>query len=411
MNADAPRNALKKKLESLSPKLLAPIVIAIVSLVGAFAIVATAPSVEYKEPERAIPTVRTIAGKTTTLRHRVRSQGTVAPRTEADLVAEVAGRVVWLSPSFAPGGFIKQGDPLIRIETRDFELAVERQRAALKRTESEYEFAASELRRREGLSSAGVASASQLADARRAASVAEAAVIDARAGLEQARRDLERSQIRAPFDGRVRDEHVDIGQFVTRGNVLGRLYATDYAEIRLPIPDHEIAFLDLPDPRIATPETLREGPEVILRAVFAGRPFEWRGRIVRTEAEIDAKSRMMNVVARVDDPYRESDAERRPPLAVGLFVEAEILGPEASDVIVIPRYALRDESKILVVDKEDRLHSRPVQVLRIDRDDVLIQGPLADGERICVSPLQVVVEGGLVHTVEDPKPTAEPDAA
>lgn len=137
-------------------------------------------------------------------------------------------------------------------------------------------------------------------------------MIDARAGLEQARRDLERSQIRAPFDGRVRDEHVDIGQFVTRGNVLGRLYATDYAEIRLPIPDHEIAFLDLPDPRIATPETLREGPEVILRAVFAGRPFEWRGRIVRTEAEIDAKSRMMNVVARVDDPYRESDAERRP---------------------------------------------------------------------------------------------------
>lgn len=80
-------------------------------------------------------------------------------------------------------------------------------------------------------------------------------------------------------------------------------------------------------------------------------------------------------------------------------------------MIVIPRYALRDESKILVVDKEDRLHSRPVQVLRIDRDDVLIQGPLADGERICVSPLQVVVEGGLVHTVEDPKPTAEPDAA
>ena len=403
MNAAEPKPHWKQRLASLPPRILAPIVITLVSLLGAFVIVATAPSVEYKEPERAIPTVRTIEAETTTLRHRVRSQGTVAPRTEADLVAEVAGRVVWLSPAFAPGGFFKQGDPLIRIETRDFELAVERQRAALKRAESEYEFAASELRRREGLSNAGVASASQLADARRAASVAEAAVIDARAALEQARRDLERSQIRAPFDGRVRVEHVDIGQFVTRGNVLGRLYATDYAEIRLPIPDHEIAFLDLPDPRVASPETLREGPEVILHAVFAGQPFEWRGRIVRTEAEIDEKSRMMNVVARVDDPYRESDAERRPPLAVGLFVEAEILGPEAADVIVVPRYALRDASTILVVDRGDRLHSRPVQVLRIDRDDVLIQGPLGEGERICVSPIQVVVEGGLVHAIADPK--------
>lgn len=395
-------------LARLPRKALVPLAIAAISLVGAFVIVATAPSVEHKEPERAVPTVRTIAGQPTTLRHRVRTQGTVEPRTEADLVAEVAGRVVWISPTFAPGGFFKQGDPLIRIETRDFELAVERQRAAMKRAESEFEFAASELKRREGLSSAGVASASQLGDARRAAAVAEAAVIDARAAHEQARRDLERSQIRAPFDGRVREEQVDVGQFVTRGNVIGRLYATDYAEIRLPIPDHEIAFLDLPDPRLASAATASPGPEVVLRAVFAGRPFEWTGRIVRTEGEIDAKSRMMNVVARVDDPYRASDAESRPPLAVGLFVEAEIVGPEAKDVIVVPRYAMRDASTLLVVDAQSRLHTREVQVLRIDRDDVLIQGPLGAGERICVSPIQVVVEGLPVHTVEDPRSATPP---
>lgn len=395
-------------------KVVLPLAILGLSIFGAFVIVATAPSVERKEPERAIPTVRTIAGETATLRHRVRTQGTVAPRTEADLVAEVPGRVVWLSPNFAPGGFFAEGDPLIRIETRDFELAVERQRAALKRAESEFEFAASELERREGLSDAGVASASQLGDARRAASVAEAAVIDARAALEQARRDLGRSTIRAPFDGRVRGEHVDVGQFVTRGNVIGKLYATDYAEIRLPIPDHEIAFLDLPDPRVPVPGTERQGPEVVLRAVFAGRPFEWTGRIVRTEAEIDAKSRMMNVVARVDDPYRASDAENRPPLAVGLFVEAEIIGPEAKDVIVVPRYALREGRKLLVVDRENRLRTREVRVLRIDRDDVLIQGPLGPGERICVSPIQVVVEGGPVHAVDEggaPVAPSQPKAA
>lgn len=408
---------VRKKLKQIPQKLWVPIAIAVLCLFGAFVIRETAPSVEFKEPERAIPTVRTISSEPTTLRYRVRTQGTVAPRTEADLVPEVSGRVVWLSPSFAPGGFFKQGDLLLRIESRDFELAVDRQRAALKRAESEFDFADSELKRRESLSEAGVASPSQLADARRAAAVAEATVIDARAALEQARRDLERSQIRAPFDGRVREEHVDIGQFVTRGNLIGRIYATDYAEIRLPIPDHEIRFLDLPDPRVAGSEPAKQGPEVLLHATFAGRPFEWTGRIVRTEAEIDEKSRMMNVVARVDDPYRASDAESRPPLAVGLFVQAEIMGPLAKDVIVVPRYALRDGGKILVVDGESRLRTKKVEVLRIDRDDVLIQGPLAPGERICVSPIQAVVEGARVLTVESPakgaaateKPASEPE--
>ena len=95
------------------------------------------------------------------------------------------------------------------------------------------------------------------------------------------------------------------------------------------------------------------------------------------------------------------DAEGRPPLAVGLFVEAEIVGPEAHDVIVVPRYAMRGDSTILIVDAENRLHTKRVQVLRIDRDDVLVQGPLAEGERICVSPIQVVVEGMAVRAVED----------
>jgi multidrug efflux pump subunit AcrA (membrane-fusion protein) len=128
---------------------------------------------------------------------------------------------------------------------------------------------------------------------------------------------------------------------------------------------------------------------------------EWTGRVVRTEGVIDSRSRMVNVVARVEKPYDARDAETRPPLAVGLFVEAEIVGPEAQNVIVVPRYAMREESKILIVDGANQLRSKKVKVLRIDRDDVLVQGPLGEGERICVSPLQVVVEGMAVQTVED----------
>ncbi len=395
---------------TMSQKLWMPLLIAALTVVGAFVIVATAPSVEFKEPARAIPTVRTISAETETHRHRVRTQGTVAPRSEADLVPEISGRVVWISSSLAPGGFFEKGDPLLRLERRDFELAVKRQRAAVQRAESEFEFASSEYKRRQGLSDAGVASPSQLGEKRRTAAVAESNLVDAQAALEQAERDLERTEIRAPFDGRVREEQVDVGQFVARGNPVGNIYATDYAEIRLPIPDHQLAFLAFPDLRRSDTGDVSDAPVVLLRAMFAGRRHEWTGRIVRSEGEIDSKSRMVNVVARVEDPYRSNEANDRPPLAVGLFVEAEIVGPEASDVIVVPRYAMRGDSRILIVNAENELRSKPVEVLRIDRDDVLVQGPLAEGDRICVSPIQVVVEGMIVNPVEDRAAVAsEPD--
>ena len=382
-------------------KFFAPLAVLALSLIGAFVIVATAPSVEYKEPERLIPTVRTIPASAGALRHRVRTQGTVAPRSEADLVPEISGRVVWISPSLAPGGFFEAGEPLLRLEKRDFQLTLRRQRAAVKRAASELEFASSELARRQGLSDAGVASPSQLSEARRAASVAEANLIDARAAYEQAQRDLERTEIVAPFDGRVREERADVGQFVARGNAIGRIYATDYAEIRLPIPDNQLAFLDLPDPRRRGEVEAPVGPKVVLSAAFAGGRFEWIGEIVRSEGEIDAKSRMVNVVARVDDPYRADEGSNRPPLAVSLFVEAEIYGPEAENVVVVPRYAMRGPRAVLVVNAQEELRTREVEVLRLDRDDVLIQGPLGEGERICISPLQVVVEGMRVRTIED----------
>jgi RND family efflux transporter MFP subunit len=386
---------------TMSQKFWIPLLIATLTVVGAFVIVATAPSVEFKEPARAIPTVRTISAETETYRHRVRTQGTVAPRSEADLVPEISGRVVWIASSLAPGGFFEKGDPLLRLERRDFELAVKRQGAAVKRAESEFEFASSEYKRRQGLSDAGVASPSQLGEKRRTAAVAESNLVDAQATLEQAQRDLERTEIRAPFDGRVREEQVDVGQFVARGNPVGKIYATDYAEIRLPIPDHQLAFLAFPDLRGSGTDDAGDGPVVLLRAMFAGRRHEWTGQIVRSEGEIDSKSRMVNVVARVENPYRSNEANDRPPLAVGLFVEAEIVGPEASDVIVVPRYAMRGDSRILIVNANNELRSKPVEVLRIDRDDVLVQGPLAEGDRICVSPIQVVVEGMIVNPVED----------
>lgn len=406
-----------------------PLILLAIAAAGAFALVATAPEVENLPPERALIAVRAMDALPQTIRLTVRSQGTVAPRSESDLVPEVTGPVIWVSPSLVSGGFFEKGEPLVRIDPLDYHAAVARARTALTRAKGEARHASAELERQQGLSEKRVGSNSQLSNARRAGTVGEANLEEARVALEQAERDLARTEIRAPFDGRVRSERVDVGQFVSRGQSVGMLYATDFVEVRLPIADTQLAFLELPDFR----RDESEGPPVTLLANFAGAERKWEGRIVRTEGEIDSKSRMVHVVARVADPYHTgtgvgvgvgagagAGAEEEPtagaepgteapsepeakrdamPLSVGLFVRAEIEGRLAENVIVVPRSAMRNDERILVIDGDDRLHFRDVDVLRIERDDVLIRTQLADGERICVSPVQVVVDGMRVQPI------------
>ena len=184
---------------------------------------------------------------------------------------------------------------------------------------------------------------------------------------------------------------------------MARIYAVDRAEVRLPIPDHELAFLELP--LTYRGESLEApGPEVRLRASFAGGEYVWSGRVVRTEGEIDPQTRMVHAVAQVDDPYGRGEDPDRPPLAVGLFVEAEIEGRLVRDAFVVPGAALRDTNQVLVIDDEDRLRFREVEVLRADRRQVVIGAGLEAGERVCVSPLEAVTDGMRVRVLENDLP-------
>jgi len=233
------------------------------------------------------------------------------------------------------------------------------------------------------------------------------------AKLERAERDMERTEIRAPYQGRVRSENVDVGQFASRGISLAKLYATDYAEVRLPLPDRDLFYLDIPfalsgegSVSDADSAEIPRGPEVLLRAEFAGEPRTWSGRIVRTEGEIDAKSRMVHLVARVEDPYGQTGPIGSAPLSVGLFVEAEIQGREAEGVFVLPRIALRTDAGdelVYVVDAEDRLRFKAVNVVRAQREDVVIDSGLKPGDRVCVSPLVAAVDGMAVRTADAPE--------
>lgn len=191
----------------------------------------------------------------------------------------------------------------------------------------------------------------------------------------------------------MRSEHVDLGQFVSRGQSIATIYATDYMEVRLPIAADQLAYLGLP--RYAQgqiPEQHR--PPVSLSADFGQARLLWEGELVRTEAEIDERSRMVYGVTRL-----RAGAGEELPIPVGLFVQADIRGRRVEDIIRLPRSALRDDQQVLVVDAENRLHFRQISILRLEHDDVLIDGGLSDGELVCISPLQTVVEGMSVTPV------------
>ena len=377
-------------------KLLLPIAIVLTGVLGALALVATRPDVETTSPEALARLVRVVEVTPETVQLRVTTHGAVAPRTESSLVPEVSGPIVWVSPSFTSGGFFEENDPLVRIDPLDYRVALELARANLARAESELERETRELERQKNLAEKKIASPAKLDMAVTAERVARAARRQARASLEKAERDLERTEIRAPFKGRVRERTADVGQFVNRGTPMARLYATDFAEIRLPISDDELAFLDLPlwyrdDGANAEQATVE------LRAEFAGAEHTWEGQVVRTEGEIDPKTRMVHVIARVEDPYGRSGD--RPPLAVGLFVEAQILGHETEDVVTVPRAAMRGADQLLVADTEDRLRFRRVQVIRTGRDQVVIRSGLEPGDRVIVSTVEAAVDGMKLRPV------------
>ncbi|MDJ0867465.1 MAG: efflux RND transporter periplasmic adaptor subunit [Myxococcota bacterium] len=400
-----------------------PLALLSVGAAGVALLVATRPEPAVRPPETAAPLVRVVEVAPEPVRFVVHAQGTVMPRTESELVSQVAGEVVWVSPALVSGGFFETGDPLLRLDTADYEADLETARAEIARARSEHARARKELRRQRRLAAGSVASEARIDDAENAFQVAEAALRAAGSRLARAERDLDRTELRAPYAGRVRQERVDVGQFVSRGTSLATLYAIDYAEVRLPVPDRELRYVDIPiryrgDAPLPDEIEGPPGPEaqvaplpaVRLRAEFAGREHVWQGRVVRTEGEIDSRTRMVNVVARVEDPYAHGADRERPPLAVGLFVTAEILGRELPAAVVLPRSALReslDGVHVLVVETADagaetaRLVSRPVEVLRTERERVVIGSGLAAGERVCVSALRGVVDGMQVRVVAE----------
>lgn len=372
---------------------LPPLLIVAVSLLAAWAMILShePPTAGTSVDLRTWAEVVVAEPRVVTL--RVEAQGTVEPRMESDLVAEVGGRVVEVSPALEAGGFFADGEVLVRIDERDYRNALDRALAARARARSEVSVRSKARERVESLADQGLASESTFDDSINAEKIARANLAEAEASVAKAELDLSRTVIAAPFAGRVRDRHVGAGQFVMPGARLARVYATDTAEIRLPLSVDDLAFLDLPLAYSAATSTV-EPPRVLLRSEVAGRELSWQGKIVRTEGVLDPTTRDVVAVAQVRDPFGVGAGEvLETPLAPGMFVRAEILGAEVADVFELPASAYRAGVGLLVVDDQDRLRIRDAHVLRRDASRVFVRGGVAAGERVVVSAIESPIEG------------------
>lgn len=379
-------------------------------ILGAAVLIVAVMMAMRQEPEdrphrNASPLVRVAIATPSDYRFTVKANGAVQPRTESELIPQVSGEIVEMSPSLVSGGFFQAGELLARIDAADYRVDREAARAQVARTTSEHARANKELKRQQKLAGRSVASESRIDDAENAYKIAEASLREAEARLERANRDLSRTEIRAPYRGRVRSEQVEEGQFVNRGNSIAKIYAVDYAEVRLPIPDRELAYLDVEQLRAtidSNGEVAGHGARVALTAEYAGTVREWEGYLVRTEAELDPRSRMISLVARILDPLGLENP-REAPLSIGLFVDAEIEGDMRQGVFVLPRDALRHGNELYVVDAEGRINFRSIELLRTERNHIVVGEGLKAGDRVCTSPLEAAIDGMLVRVANDPQ--------
>ena len=356
---------------------------------------AARPQIERQAPEITPPTVFYQVAEQRPVTLDVRAQGEVRPRTDISLTAQVSGAIADTSEKFVNGGAFEKGDLLIKIEDADYRVAMTSARARVAQAEEALrrEEAEAALARRDFEELGGEGDPSDLTLRKPQLAQARANYDAARADLSAARLNLERTEIRAPFVGRVRERMTGVGQFVSPGAQLGRIFSTDVAEIRLPLTDADLAKLDLPLDFVESAET--PGPTVDLSAFVAGDMHHWRARVARTDGAIDAATRQISVIAVVDDPYG-AGADDDTPLAIGLFVDAHIEGKPYADAIVLPRSALYGRDRVYVIKSDDTLESRRVTVVSSDRDTITIAAGITPGDRIATSPLRGADNGDKV---------------
>ena len=381
-------------------RILLPVIILGACVSAAYTLISNPKQLDEVALEVIPVTVRVIEVQQSTVALNVGSQGKVQPSVTANLSAAVAGPVSWISPQMEAGGFISEGETLLRLDTSDYETMQARSNASMRQAKAEADHAAREYGRMKELAVDRLASESQLQDAQRLAEVTSARLSDAVANLDQASLDLARAEIKAPFDAIVNTREVELGQYVNRAQSVAVLYGAGEVEVRVPLAIRQLGFLDIPL-GLRGELSEDEAPSVIINGMYGGIEHRWQGKLVRIEASIDPNSNTVQTIIRVRQPMEEmvASGEASIPLPIGLYVNADIQGKTVSNIIALPRSVIRNNNQVLVVNAENKMFFREVEIFRLEEDNVLISGGLLPGERICISPIQAVVDGMAVQPV------------
>jgi len=381
-------------MSSSRKKVFLPLLVVFAGLVVAVVLVTFAPESEAFVPERAIPSVRTEAVESDAVRAVVLASGVTSPAREVTVLPEVTGRVVSVSESLVPGGTVRAGDVLVRIEAREYELAVEQQRGQVRSAELELELegARQETAREEWkiLGDGGEPSPLVLRESQRAA--AEMNLLSGQSALARAELELDRTVIRAPFNASVVEESVDVGQVLGLQSTIGRLVGTDQLRVTLSVRVEDLALIQLPG-----------GPEggslvTIRQRLRTGEQVERTGRVVGLVDRLDPQTRRAEIIALIDDPL---DTAGGLPLLPGASVDGEIRGRIMDAVVRVPRGAVYDGNTVWVVSSDSTLEQRILEPVWADDASLYVRTGLTAGEALVTSPLSAPVAGTRVQVVGD----------
>jgi len=378
-------------------KTIAPVIVLAASIGVVFALSATKPAPEKKEETQRLISLYVDEVKADIITISVQTQGEVRPKTEIDLVPQVSGRIVAVSQSFAEGAEFDPGTTLVKIDATDYQLAVTRARARVAEAQVavQRELANAKIKEDQWLDKRTSGEPTPFALNKPQVLEVEAKLLAAEADLKEAQLNVARTEISAPFHGRVREKSIGIGQYVSAGTRLGRVFSTDTVEIRLPLTDVQLAELNLP---IGFTADAFNAPQVQFKARVGNREYFWSGHIVRINASVDPLTRLIYAIAEVEDPYGQG-ADSGVPMAVGMFVNAEIAGVTSQRALILPRLALRNADKVYVVNDQNRLEIRTVDVLSTSEDTVLVTKGVEVGEKVVTSTIPAAIDGMEVRAI------------
>ena len=325
----------------------------------------------------------------------IKSQGLIIPQTESQIFSEIIGPVIYVSSNLYEGSSFKKGDILAQIDPTDYELDIKSAESILAAAKTKLSFEEAESNSaKEEWEKIGKGEPSDLTLRVPQLKQVKSEVEAAQANLERLNRNLNKTIIRAPYDGLVRKKNIDVGTIVSPGYLLASVYATDYVEVKLPVPDEELAFLDIP--LDGSQIGINKQSKVRLKGSFGGKNISWEGSIVRMEAEIDSKSRMAILIGKVSDPY--DLLKYNIPLRVGQFVEAEIVGKKFDKIFMVPRELIKNKNQIFLVNPLDTtLDFRTVNIIRHVDDIAFIDKGLKNRDLICLTNLDIMYTGMKVQ--------------